>query len=88
VGMGVLPLQFLQGQNAESLGLDGTEVFTIAALNESLAPAQQLIIAAKHSNGTSKSFSVVSRLDSKIEIDYYRNGGILQYMLRNFLEKA
>jgi aconitate hydratase len=88
VGMGVLPLQFLPGQNAESLGLDGTEVFTIAELNESLAPAQQLVVAAKHSNGTSKSFSVISRLDSKIEIDYYRNGGILQYMLRNFLEKA
>jgi aconitate hydratase len=88
VGMGVLPLQFLPGQNAESLGLDGTEVFTIAALNESLAPAQQLIVAVKHSNGTSKNFSVISRLDSKIEIDYYRNGGILQYMLRNFLEKA
>jgi aconitate hydratase len=88
VGMGVLPLQFLPGQNAESLGLDGTEVFTIAALNESLAPGQQLIVAVKHSNGTSKNFSVISRLDSKIEIDYYRNGGILQYMLRNFLEKA
>ena len=88
VGMGVLPLQFLAGENAESLGLDGTEVYTIAGLDDSLTPSQQLTIVAVHPNGTSKKFGAVSRLDSKIEIDYYRNSGILQYMLRNFLEKA
>jgi aconitate hydratase len=87
VGMGVLPLQFTAGENRESLGLDGTEIFTIAGLNSSIIPSQILSVTAENAYGMLKNFSVVSRLDSKIEIDYYRNGGILQYMLRQFLRK-
>jgi aconitate hydratase len=87
VGMGVLPLQFIAGENSESLGLDGTETFTIGGLNSSILPSQILNVTAENARGMLKNFSVVSRLDSKIEIDYYRNGGILQYMLRQFLKK-
>jgi aconitate hydratase len=87
VGMGVLPLQFLEGQNSSGLGLDGTELFTINGLSDSLMPSQTLEVLATHGNGTTKRFNVLSRLDSKIEIDYYRNTGILQYMLRQFLVK-
>jgi aconitate hydratase len=87
VGMGVLPLQFLAGENCESLGIDGTEIFTIAGLDSSLMPSQILTISSMDSEGASRDFRVVSRLDSKIEIDYYKNGGILQYMLRQFLSK-
>lgn len=88
VGMGVLPLQFFPGENAESLGLDGSEVFNTTGLDDSITPSRQLVIFATHPDGTSKKFNVISRLDSKIEIDYYRNNGILQYMLRQFLGKA
>jgi aconitate hydratase len=85
--MGVLPLQFLKGESAEGLGLDGTEVYTIKSLSDSIKPSQTLNIVAAHADGRTKQFSVVSRLDSIIEIDYYRNGGILQYMLRKFLRE-
>jgi aconitate hydratase len=82
VGMGVLPLQFLPDQNAESLGLNGTEEFTIAGLDDNLRPGQTLMVSATGQDGSVKKFPLLSRLDSKIEIDYYRNSGILQYMLR------
>jgi aconitate hydratase len=85
VGMGVLPLQFLPDENAGILELDGTEEFTVAGLDDAIEPAQQLVVSASHQNGTAKKFNVLSRLDSKIEIQYYRNGGILQYMLRKNL---
>ena len=88
VGMGVLPLQFINGENSESLGLEGTETFTISGLDSSISPSDTLTVAAINAKGVSKNFNVLSRLDSKIEIDYYRNGGILQYMLRQFLRKA
>jgi aconitate hydratase len=87
VGMGVLPLQFVNGDSAESLGLDGTEVYSVKELNSSILPSQTLTVLAVAKNGESKSFKVLSRLDSRIEIDYYQNGGILQYMLRQFLKR-
>jgi aconitate hydratase len=87
VGMGVLPLQFINGESSEFLGLEGTEIFTIARLDSALSPSEILTVSATDAKGVTKNFSVVSRLDSKIEIDYYRNGGILQYMLRQFLRE-
>ena len=87
VGMGVLPLQFLPGETYTSLGLDGTELYSLPELTDGIGSAAHLVVTADHANGTSKQFTVVSRLDSKIEIDYYRHGGILQYMLRQFLAK-
>ena len=82
VGMGVLPLQFLPNQNAETLALTGDEIYSIPELNDSVKPGQSFAVYATDSDGKVKKFNVISRLDSKIEIDYYRNEGILQYMLR------
>ncbi|MEU2200053.1 aconitate hydratase AcnA [Isoptericola sp. NPDC019482] len=84
IGMGVLPLQFPAGENAESLGLDGTETFDIAgitALNDGATPETVKVTAAK-ADGTSVEFDAVVRIDTPGEADYYRNGGILQYVLR------
>ncbi len=82
VGMGVLPLQFLPDQNAETLGLDGTEEYSIKGLSDSTTPGEILTVKVTKDGADVREFKVVSRLDSKIEIDYYRNGGILQYVLR------
>lgn len=86
VGMGVAPLVFTQTQNAESLGLDGTESFDIIGLEENLVPHKILKVVANHSSGKITEFEVEARLDSAIEIEYYKNQGILQYVLRNYLK--
>jgi len=87
IGMGVLPLQFPAGQSADSLGLDGTEVFDItgvAALNAGTTPATVKVKATK-ADGTVTEFDAVVRIDTPGEADYYRNGGILQYVLRSLV---
>jgi aconitate hydratase len=84
IGMGVLPLQFPAGENAASLGLTGTETFSVegvTALNEGTTP-KTLKVTATAEDGSSKSFDAVLRIDTPGEADYYRNGGILQYVLR------
>jgi len=81
VGMGVLPLEYLKGQTADSLGLDGTESFAIA-IDESLQPRQIVEVTASHENGTATSFETVCRIDTPVEVEYYRNGGILHTVLR------
>lgn len=86
VGMGVAPLVFLQGQNAETLGLDGTEVFDIHGLAQDLVPYKMLDVKATHANGKVTDFQVQARMDSPIEIEYYKNNGILQYVLRDYLK--
>lgn len=88
VGMGVLPLQFKEGESAESLGLTGKEVYTITGLADDLRPLKEMEVIAKKEDGTEIKFNVISRMDSQIEIEYYRNGGILQYVLRQFLDKV
>jgi len=88
VGMGVLPLQYKTGSNAEKLGLTGNEVFTITGIANEISPLKEVQIIAKKENGEEIKFDVITRLDSKIEIEYYRHGGILQYVLRHFLEKT
>ena len=84
VGMGVLPLQYANGATAESLGLDGTESFTIA-LDDSITPKQTTKVVARKADGKEITFDTMSRIDTLVEIDYYRNGGILQTVLRSFL---
>ncbi|WP_374950109.1 aconitate hydratase AcnA [Mucilaginibacter sp.] len=86
VGMGVLPLQFLPGQTADSLGLTGLEIFDFEGI-ESVYPNKQVSVTATDPAGKVKVFDVVARLDSLVEIEYYRNGGILQYVLRQFLKE-
>ncbi|UQX09311.1 aconitate hydratase [Candidatus Mycobacterium methanotrophicum] len=87
IGMGVIPLQFPHGKTAESLGLDGTEVFDITgieALNDGKTPKTAHVKASKN-GGAAVEFDAVVRIDTPGEADYYRNGGILQYVLRNML---
>jgi aconitate hydratase len=87
IGMGVIPLQFPQGQNADSLGLDGTETFSITGitgLNEGRTPKTVKVVAAKD-NGETVEFDAVVRIDTPGEADYYRNGGILHYVLRSLV---
>jgi len=82
VGMGVLPLQFEDGEDAASLGLSGRETFTIH-VDDALSPRQQLQVDVTAEDGSRRSLTVLSRLDTAVEIDYYRNGGILHTVLRN-----
>jgi len=88
VGMGVLPLQYMKGDSAESLGLTGHETFTITGISEDIRPLSNVQMIAKTEDGVEIKFDALARLDSKIEIEYYRHGGILQYVLRRFLEKG
>tara|TARA_B100000459_G_scaffold144027_1_gene106228 strand:+ start:2706 stop:5375 length:2670 start_codon:yes stop_codon:yes gene_type:complete len=81
VGMGVLPLTFMEGESHESLGLDGTEFYSIP-VNDEVQPLEILEITAKHPNGNTSSFQAQVRLDTPVEVDYYRNGGILHTVLR------
>ncbi len=85
VGMGVLPLTFPEGENADSLGLDGTETFDIPA-SANLEPLSSIPVTATKPNGEVTKFDAVVRLDTPVEVDYYRNGGILQTVLRNLAE--
>ncbi len=86
VGMGVLPLQYKAGETAESLGLTGKEIFSITGIANDIKPLKEIQVIAKDEMGKEIKFHAIARLDSKIEIEYYRNGGILQYVLRQFLK--
>ena len=81
VGMGVLPLTFVEGESHETLGLDGTEMFSIPVTDD-VQPLQSLTVTANHPDGSSKQFVVSVRLDTPVEVEYYRNGGILHTVLR------
>jgi aconitate hydratase len=85
VGMGVLPLQFLPDQNPTSHGLTGRETYTIRGIAEGLTPKEKLPVTATRDDGTTTDFEVIVRIDSPMEIDYYRNGGILQTVLRRLM---
>jgi len=87
VGMGVLPLQFLEGTSAQSLGLDGSEKFSITGLSGSIKPGQQVTLEIERTNGEKRALPVNLRIDTPIEIDYYRHGGILPFVLRQLLTK-
>jgi aconitate hydratase len=87
VGMGVLPLQFPEGTSAQSLGLDGSEKFSITGLSDSIKPGQQVTLEIESENGEKRSVPVNLRIDTPIEIDYYRHGGILPFVLRQLLLK-
>tara|TARA_R110000851_G_scaffold214439_3_gene367115 strand:+ start:13607 stop:16459 length:2853 start_codon:yes stop_codon:yes gene_type:complete len=85
--MGVLPLEYLKGENANSHGLTGKEVFSITGIENDLIPSKKITVIAKDDNGKEIEFKAIARLDSPIEVAYYQNEGILQYVLRQFLKK-
>lgn len=85
VGMGVLPLQFKEGMSAQTLGLDGSEVFDIKGLSDNLSPRQELTLVIHRTNGQVDSVPVICRIDTAIEVEYYKHGGILPYVLRQLL---
>ena len=83
--MGVLPLVFADGQSAEKLGLTGEEAFKIN-IDESVQPGEKVEVTAVDNDGKETTFNVIVRFDSDVEMDYYRNGGILQLVLRERLQ--
>jgi aconitate hydratase len=85
VGMGVLPLQFLPGENADSLGLTGHEVYHIEGMDNQIQPNSQVTVRAITENNQQIVFKAVARLNTLIEVEYYRNGGILHTVLRSML---
>jgi aconitate hydratase len=80
--MGVIPLEFTGGQTRQSLGLTGFETITIAGMSDTMAPRADLTVTATAPGGKATTFKVRSRIDTPEEIQYYRHGGILQYVLR------
>ena len=85
VGMGILPLVYEPGQSAESLGLTGREAFDIGGLTGELKPRQKVTVRAKREDGSVLEFTVIARLDTPVDVDYYKNGGILQTVLRGLV---
>ncbi len=88
VGMGVLPLQFKEGVNAQTLKLDGTEQYAVLGLNASLQPQQDLTLHITRASGQEEKVPVRCRIDTPIEIEYYQHGGILPYVLRQLMARA
>jgi aconitate hydratase len=88
VGMGVLPLQFKDGTNAQTLKLDGTETYDIVGLGSDLKPQQDLTLRITRANGKAENVPVRCRIDTPIEIDYYQHGGILPFVLRQLIAKT
>lgn len=85
--MGVLPLEYIEGETAATHGLTGKEYFTISGIENDLTPLKKVTVTAKDENGKETGFKAVARLDSPIEVAYYQNEGILQYVLRQFLKE-
>ena len=85
IGMGVLPLQFPDGDSADTLGLTGEELFTIAGIEDGFAPGKIMTVRAVSPSGTAKEFTAVSRVDTPNEGDYFRHGGILPFVLRSMI---
>ncbi|MBA4179722.1 MAG: aconitate hydratase AcnA [Anaerolinea sp.] len=88
VGMGVLPLQHLEGESRASLGLTGRESYAITGVGNDLRPGKRLTVTARAEDGMATTFEVVCRIDTPVELDYYRHGGILQYVLRQLIAEA
>jgi len=87
VMMGVLPLQFRDGENPVTLGLDGTETFDIP-LSDGMKAREDVAVTATKADGTVVSFTMRSRVDTAVEVEYFQHGGILNFVLRDFLETA
>ena len=88
IGMGVLPLQYMPGENRETLGLTGFETYDIEGVGGGLEPAQEVDVRARREDGTDVAFKALVRIDTPIEVEYYRHGGVLQYVLRQMLREG
>lgn len=88
VGMGILPLQFAPGTSAASVGIRGDELFDTMGLHQGIKPGQTMMIKAARTDGSSFEFEVIVRLDNAVEIEYYRNGGIMQTVVRRLLQEV
>ena len=87
IGMGLLPLQFLEGESTESLGLTGEEVFDIEGIAAGITPGQKLDVVATAPDGNQKRFTTIVRVNTPDEVEYYRHGGILNYVIRQLMKK-
>ena len=83
--MGVLPLEFLPGESRDSLGLTGMETVAVTGLAEGITPRKKVTVHVKGKDGTAKSFTALARIDTPEEVEYYRHGGILPFVLRKML---
>jgi aconitate hydratase len=88
VGMGVLPCQFAEGASAQGLGLDGTETFDLEGAEGDLAPRQPVALVVRRASGAVERVPLTLRIDTPIEVEYYRHGGILSYVLRQIVRGA
>ena len=88
IGMGVLPLQFLDGENRESIGLDGFETYRISGIAEGLAPGKIVDVNAANQDGGETHFQAKVRIDTPIEVEYLEHGGVLQYVLRQIIKSS
>ncbi|NMM43757.1 aconitate hydratase AcnA [Rhodospirillaceae bacterium KN72] len=88
VGMGVLPLQFKEGTTWKSLGLDGSETFDILGIEDDLKPRKDMTLVIHKADGSTNQVNLTCRIDTAGEVDYYRHGGVLQYVLRNLLAEG
>ena len=86
VGMGVLPLQFKPGESATTLGLTGREVISVLGISDDIKPRQEVRVEAKQDDGTTIAFNAIARLDTPVDVEYYKNGGILQTVLRGLIK--
>ena len=85
IGMGILPLQFINNLNRKNLNLIGSELITIAEIEKGINPSDKVIVEIKYASGEIKKIETLCRIDTKNELEYYKNGGILQYVLRNMI---
>ncbi len=85
IGMGILPLQFMDGENVKTLKLDGSEIISITGFADDLQPSQSATMKIVRANGETHTTELLIRIDSPVEVEYYKNGGILDYVIRNFL---
>ena len=85
IGMGVLPLQFIEGNNRLNLKLNGSELITVLQIEEGINPSDHVQVEIKYASGDIKKIKTLCRIDTKNELEYYKNGGILQYVLRNMI---
>ena len=85
IGMGVLPLQFKDGFDRKKLNITGSELITVVDIDKGVKPRDEVSCEIKYKDGTSKTIKLLCRIDTQNEVEYYKNGGILQYVLRNIL---